>query len=241
MEADSGLDAEAVVQRKGDVGKVAARRLDGDDARAALYAGEAKQFDTFSRAERREASEETLCQGKFVCADRIQAGIRKETECGVEPGDAGEVHRPGLEAVGQEVRHEFGMAEAAGAARDQRRQLGGKIFTEGEAADALRAEQTFVAGKGEGVDVHGFHIDGENAGGLRAVDKEAEAVFLTKRADGGDGQERPADVARMAHDDEAGIGAKRPAMASKNQCAVRSGRARGRTRRPVPRAAGAGA
>ena len=46
VEADSGLDAEAVVQRKGDVGKVAARRLDGDDARAALYAGEAKQFDT---------------------------------------------------------------------------------------------------------------------------------------------------------------------------------------------------
>lgn len=32
-----------------------ARRLDGDDARAALYAWEAKQFDTFSRAERREA------------------------------------------------------------------------------------------------------------------------------------------------------------------------------------------
>ena len=99
---------------------------------------------------------------------------------------------------------------------------GGKIFTEGEAADALRAEQTLVAGKGEGVDVHGFHIDGENAGGLRAVDKEAEAVFLTKRADGGDGQERPADVARMAHDDEAGIWLQKARHGLENQCAVRA-------------------
>ena len=222
VEADSGLDAEAVVQRKGDVGKVAARRLDGDDARAALYAGEAKQFDTFSRAERREAREETLCERQFMRADDVQPGVRKETECGVKPGDAGEIHRSGLEAVWQEVRHEFGMAEAAGAARDQRRQLGGKIFTEGEAADALRAEQTLVAGKGEGVDVHGFHIDGENAGGLRAVDKEAEAVFLTKRADGGDGQERPADVACVRHDDEAGIWLQKARHGLKDQRAVRA-------------------
>ena len=102
VEADSGLDAEAVVQRKGDVGKVAARRLDGDDARAALYAGEAKQFDTFSRAERREAREETLCERQFMRADGVQTGVRKEAERGVEPGDAGEVHRPGFEAVRQE-------------------------------------------------------------------------------------------------------------------------------------------
>ena len=73
---------------------------------------------TFSRAERRKPGEKTLRQSKLMRADGVQTGVRKEAERGVEPGDAGEVHRPGLEAVGQEVRHEFGMAEAAGAARD---------------------------------------------------------------------------------------------------------------------------
>ena len=51
-------------------------------------------------------------------ADGVQTGVCKEAERGVEPGDAGEVHRPGFEAVRQEIRHELGMAEAAGAARD---------------------------------------------------------------------------------------------------------------------------
>ena len=75
------------------------------------------------------------------------------------------------------------MAEAAGAADDERCYFVNHAFTQHKTADALRCQKSLVPRKGEGVDVHFLHVDGNDAGALRTVDDEAQAVLLAEAAD----------------------------------------------------------
>ena len=157
--------------------------------------------DAALRRHRPQRGKEALRQRGFVRADGVHARFGQKTERGVQAREAGQIHGARFEAIGQEVRHEFRVAHAAGAACNQRRELRGKLRPEHEAAGALRAVEALVAGEGKGADVHGLHIDGKNARRLRAVHEEKQAVPPAKLTHLRDGQERPADVAGVRHDD----------------------------------------
>ena len=135
-------------------------------------------------------------------ADDIQPRFLQEAEGGVKSRKAGEVHRAGLQAVGEKVRHELGVAHAAGSARKKRRKKPREVFPQNDPARALRAHEALVSREGDGVDMALLHVDRENARGLRAVQKEAKAVAVAERADCVDGQQRSADVARMKAQDQ---------------------------------------
>ena len=81
----------------------------------------------------------------------------------------GEVHRAGLQAVGEKVRHELGVAHAARAAREKGRERFRKVFPQNDPARALRAHEALVSREGDGVDMALLHVDRENARGLCAV------------------------------------------------------------------------
>ena len=81
----------------------------------------------------------------------------------------GEVHRAGLQAVGEKVRHELGVAHAAGSACKKRRKKPREVFPQNDPARALRAHEALVSREGDGVDAVFLHVDRKNARGLCAV------------------------------------------------------------------------
>ena len=99
------------------------------------------------------------------------------------------------------------MAEAAGAADDERCYFVNYAFTQHKTADALRCQEALVPRKGEGVDVHFLHIDRNNAGALRTVDDEFQVMLLAEAADCCQGLQRAADITGVSHDDCFGVGA----------------------------------
>ena len=102
-------------------------------------------------------------------ADDIQPRFLQEGEGGVKSRKTGEVHRAGLQAVGEKVRHELGVAHAARAAREKGCERFRKAFPEDNSARALRAKQALVPREGDGVDMALLHVDRKNPRGLRAV------------------------------------------------------------------------
>ena len=99
------------------------------------------------------------------------------------------------------------MAEAAGAADDERCYFVNHAFKQHKAADALRCQKSLVPRKGESVDVHFLHVDGNDAGTLRTVDNEFQVMLLAEAADCRQGLQRAADIAGVRHDDCFGVGA----------------------------------
>ena len=61
--------------------------------------------------------------------------------------------------------------------------------------------------KGESVNVHFLHVDGNDAGALRTVDDEFQLVLVTEAADCCQRLQRTADIAGVRHDDGLGVGA----------------------------------
>ena len=68
VQSDAGLDAEACVERLGSPCRVAARRLDGDDAGPAVRARKSEQADAALRRHRPQRGKEALRQRGFVRA-----------------------------------------------------------------------------------------------------------------------------------------------------------------------------
>ncbi len=62
------------------------------------------------------------------------------------------------------------------------------------ASGAERAEEAFVAGEGEEVDIVGLDVDGDVAGGLRRVDEESDTSLTGNSADVADWLNGPRDV-----------------------------------------------
>ena len=144
-------------------------RLDGNDTCAVLGVGQTDDFDAVFGLHRGEAVQKVLCKRQLVRADDIQPRFLQEAEGGVKSRKAGEVHRAGLQAVGEKVRHELGVAHAARAAREKGCERFRKAFSEDNSARALRAKQALVPREGDGVDAAFLYIDRKNARGLRAV------------------------------------------------------------------------
>ena len=62
-------------------------------------------------------------QRQLVAEDLRNPGLPEPQKPGAQAENAGQVHGARLEAVGQEVRHRLGVAQAAGAAGEQGREL----------------------------------------------------------------------------------------------------------------------
>ena len=98
------------------------------------------------------------------------------------------------------------MADAAGAAGDQRLHQRHHVRPEDKSAYTLRAKQALMAGKGQGVDVHGLHVDGQYARRLCGIQYEFQAVGMAEGSHLSGEQHRAADVAGVEHHHGAGIG-----------------------------------
>jgi len=136
--------------------------------------------------------------------DLVHALLLDPLESGAQAGYAHGVEGAGLETI----RELFEMSELgrlhAGAAPFVA--YGFHVGTDGDTADADRAEQGLVAREGHHVDVHGRHVDGDAAGGLGGVDSEEYAALVADRADGGDVLHRADHVGAVVHDHQAGVG-----------------------------------
>ena len=125
----------------------------------------------------------------------------------MQAGDARQVERACLKFIGHEAWGVLRVAEAAGAADNERCYFVNHAFTQHKTADALRCQKSLVPRKGESVDVHFLHVDGNDAGTLRTVDDEFQLVLVAEAADCRQGLQRAADIAGVRHDDCFGVGA----------------------------------
>ena len=82
----------------------------------------------------------------------------------------------------------------------QARTSGARADVEG--AGAGRAQQRFVAGKGEQIDAHGLHVDGHDAGRLGGIHQEQQIVVAGDPADFGDRLHGAENVAGVGQGDE---------------------------------------
>lgn len=91
------------------------------------------------------------------------------------------------------------MADAAGSAGDQRRDQWRHVRLEKESPHPLRAQKALVTGKGQRVNMHGRHIDGQHARRLGGIQYEFQAVGMAESPNFRRRQHRAADVAGMQH------------------------------------------
>ena len=153
-------------------------------------------------------------------ADFVYALLVEPGERCLQTGDTGQIERACFKFVGQEARRALGVAEAAGAADDERRDFVNNMLAQQQAADALWRQQALMPGEGEGVDVQLLHIERQDACALRTVDDEAQAVLLAEAADLCKRLHCAADVAGVRHDDSLGVGAYELRQRVQAQCAL---------------------
>ncbi len=131
-------------------------------------------------------------------------------EGGAEAGDADGVGGAAFEEVGEEFGHGGGGGVAAGAAFAEGVEVvDGDGVVDVESAGAGGAEEGFVAGEGEEVDVGSVDVDGDGAEGLGDVDEEFDfplAGFFDDAADVVDGLDGADDVGGVGDGDEFGFG-----------------------------------
>ena len=125
---------------------------------------------------------------------------------GAQTDDTGQVHGAGLEAVGHGHGHFFFMRSAACTAGDQRCGRLDHVIAQQHTADTLGAQQALMACETEGINVAGFHIDGESTCLLGAVKDKLEAMLMADSADLFDGQESTADIGCCRHNNCLGVG-----------------------------------
>ena len=125
----------------------------------------------------------------------------------MQAGDARQVERACLKFIGHEAWGVLRVAEAAGAADNERCYFVNHAFTQHKTADALRCQKSLVPRKGESVDVHFLHVDRNDASALRTVDDEFQLVLVAEATDCCQGLQRAADITGVRHDDSLGVGA----------------------------------
>ena len=125
----------------------------------------------------------------------------------MQTGDARQIKSACLKFIRHEAGSMLRVAEAAGAADDERCYFVNHAFTQHKTADALRCQEALVPRKGKSVNVHFLHVDGNDAGTLRTVNDEFQVVLVAEAADCCQGLQCAADIAGVRHDDGLGIGA----------------------------------
>ncbi len=118
-----------------------------------------------------------------------------------------QVERACFKFIGHEVGSVLRVAEAAGAADNERCYFVDNAFTQYKTTDALRCQKSLVPRKGERVDVQRLHVYRQHAGGLRTVDDELQTMLMAEAAELRQRLHRTADIAGVGHDDSFGVGA----------------------------------
>ena len=121
---------------------------------------------------RAQACAQPLAQAAVVCGD-LGFVLAQEAHARGEPGDAGQVERAALEAVGHVLGLKHTLRHAARAALAQRAQRDALTYV--QAAGAVRAEQALVAGKGQQVRAQLVRARGHEAQALRRIDQQRDA------------------------------------------------------------------
>ena len=217
-------DAERFVQLCRNVCAVARRRLNRHHACPVIHARQPDDFKPSVRLHGLDSFQKALRERQLMRADGIQPRFHQKAQRSVKPRKPRKVHRSGFEPVGQKFRHELGVAHAAGAAREKRRQLLRQFFSQDDAARPLRTEQPLVPRKRDSVYVTRLHINRENTRSLRAVEKEADLMTLAERTDLFDRQQCSADVACVQADKELRVFPHKRFRLRKPECAVRIAR-----------------
>ena len=152
--------------------------------------------------------------------ERVESLVLQPEQRGMQTDDSGEVGRAGLEAIRHEVRKLLRVADASGTSGNQWLYQRDHLRGQQESADALGTKKSLVAGEAECVDVHLFHVDGEEAGSLCGIGDELQAMKLTEFADFPVGHERAAYIAGMHQDDSPGGGSEERFHAVRYQCSI---------------------
>ena len=118
-----------------------------------------------------------------------------------QSGDAEDVGRAAFEEIGQFARLRLAGRIAAGAALAPRRHARSRTGVQETCPG--RAQQRFVAGRGQQIDVHVLDVDGHDAGRLGRVDQEEQIVFAGNAANLGDRLHGAEHVAGVRQGDEA--------------------------------------
>ena len=190
MQTDPRCDSVTFIQAESEFRRILPKRHDRDNADSSFDAVPADDTDQVFVFECFHLPEETGCQIQLMREDAAFRLLRKPGEGGLQSGNSGKVQRSGLKAVRQEGGDLLRMADAAGSAGDQRLQFFRHFPADQEAAGSLGTEKPFVAGKGERVDAHPFHIQRKNAGSLCRIQDKADAAGPADSADLRDGTDR---------------------------------------------------
>lgn len=155
-----------------------------------------------------QAIDQVLGEICFVLADAVDTAVEHIFDAGGEAGETGVVGGAGLVFVGEEVWLVLVLGAAAGTAGDEWRKLiHVEMGMDGETAGAGGAEEAFVAGEGEEIDLLVFDVDWPAAGGLGGIDEEGNVVCASAVGDGGEIEDGAADIGRVIDDDETRAGA----------------------------------
>lgn len=203
MQADAGCDTELAVETVGDFRGIPSGELQGDNREvfgaAALPSNQAKSRKSA------DTKEKALTECRLPASDRRETGLLEPGKRGVQPVDPRQVQRPRLEAIRHEVRHLLCVGEAAGTAGEEGLDFPGKPLPEQEAADALRAQQSLVAGEAESVNAVARHIDIEHSGALCAVQKKEDALLPAETPERLYGLYCTVDIGGMGADEQTGV------------------------------------
>ena len=149
----------------------------------------------------RDAGQQTAELGGkrgFMCIDLAHADIADEANRGIQRRNGRRRHRAALKALGQFAVHGGGQGiDAVAALDDGAHRL---CIAEDDKAEPLRTVQPFVRRCAKRVDRAALHINLDNAGALRGINDEQDAVLSAKAADLPDGEDLAAEVGSMEHD-----------------------------------------
>src|SRR5699024_7862814 len=137
--------------------------------------------------------------------DRARSGLLQIRKGRVKSQDSRDVRGSRLETVGKKTGNLFRVGDTSRTAADKRLRLCGKLIPDQKPACALGPPKTFVAGESQGVNMHGFHIDGENPGGLRGIQNKNKAVLPAEIPDFLRRHDSAADIGRVKADQKPGF------------------------------------
>ena len=123
VEPHPGHDAVAAVQLVGNLRELPLRRLDGHHPGAPGGAAKPRELNLAVGLHGRKSPKKLRRQRQLVAKDLLGARLLEPHKPGAQAENPGQVHGARLEAVGQKIRYRLRVAQAAGAAGEQGREL----------------------------------------------------------------------------------------------------------------------
>ena len=139
-------------------------------------------------------------------SDGINSHLLQISQRGMQAKNAGQIRRAGLKPIGHKIGHHFLMRGAARASGQQGPHVRNKIILDDETADALRAQQALMSGKGQGVDIPRGKIHRENTGRLCGIQNKTNAMLFAQFAHFFGRHQCTANIGSMQHHHRFGVG-----------------------------------